>query len=235
MSLARRISSLEKRLGYRFRDKKLLARALTHASARSDRSGVADNERMEFLGDRVLGLTVAAMLYETFPNATEGELARRFNRLVRRETCAEVARSLDVGSYLILSEGEAENGGRNKETIIADAIEALLGAVFEEAGYRRASDIVRELWGDRLMALPQIAADPKSALQEWAQGQGLPLPDYVEKSRTGPDHAPVFVVEVRIEGREPATGQGSSKRQAEKAAASALLLREGVLHRSSLQ
>lgn len=233
MTGTRRTASLEKRLGYRFKDRKLLSRALTHASVRSDRSAAVDNERLEFLGDRVLGLTVAAMLYEAFPLATEGELARRFNRLVRRETCAEVARNLELGQYLILSESEEDNGGREKETIIADAIEAVLGAAFQDAGYDRASEMVRTLWGDRLMALPQIAADPKSALQEWAQGQGLPLPNYVEMSRTGPDHAPIFVTEVRIKGREPARGEGSSKRTAEKAAASELLLREGVLHRST--
>ena len=140
MTGRRRISGIEKRLGYRFKDRKLLAQALTHASVRSDKSRAADNERLEFLGDRVLGLTVSAMLYEAFPKATEGELARRFNRLVRRETCAEVARSLDLGSYLFLGEGEEENGGREKETIISDAIEAVLGAIFLEAGYERASE-----------------------------------------------------------------------------------------------
>jgi ribonuclease-3 len=227
------LAALERQLGYRFKDRKLLSCALTHASVRSDRSALADNERLEFLGDRVLGLTVSAMIYETFPSATEGEMARRFNRLVRREACADVARSLNLGDVLILSESEAENGGRQKETIIADAMEAVLGAIFLEAGYEQANDTVRALWGAQLMALPQIAADPKSALQEWAQGQGLPLPQYIEMSRTGPDHAPVFVSEVRIQGREPARGEGSSKRAAEKAAAGALLLREGVLHKSA--
>lgn len=231
MTGARRTAGFEKRLGYRFSDRKLFACALTHASVRSDRNAAPDNERLEFLGDRVLGLTVATMIYEAFPNATEGELARRFNRLVRRETCAEVARRLDLGQVLILGESEADNGGRQKETIIADAIEAVLGAIFLEAGYARASEIVRRLWGDPLMALPQIATDPKSALQEWAQGQGLPLPNYTELSRTGPDHAPVFVSEVRISGRDPARGEGSSKRAAEMAAASTLLLREGVQHK----
>lgn len=229
MSGTRRTASFEKRLGYRFKDRKLLDRALTHASVRSDRSAEHDNERLEFLGDRVLGLTVASMLYEAFSKATEGELARRFNRLVRRETCAEVARGIELGQCLILSESEADNGGRDKETIIADAIEAVLGAVFLEAGYGPASEIVRKFWGEKLMSLPQIAADPKSALQEWAQGRGLPLPTYTEMSRTGPDHAPVFLAEVRIKGRDPARGEGSSKRAAEQAAASALLLREGVV------
>lgn len=232
MSGSRRSASIESRLGYRFKDRTLLARALTHASVRSDRTSRSDNERLEFLGDRVLGLTIAAMLYEAFPDANEGELARCFNRLVRRETCAEVARSLELGAHLILSESEDDNGGRDKETIVADAMEALLGAVFLEAGYGPANELVRRLWGNRLMALPQIAADPKSALQEWAQGQGLPLPSYVEKARSGPDHAPVFVSEVRIAGRAPAEGKGPSKRAAEMAAATNLLLREGVMDKN---
>ena len=223
----RKFSELEKALGYKFKDQELLARALTHASTRAGGTR-NDNERLEFLGDRVLGLAIAELLLEAYPAAAEGELARRFNRLVKGETCAAVARGLELGRHLILSESEASSGGRDKETILADAMEALLGAVFEEAGFDKSRNVVKSLWQDRIEVLPHVAADPKSALQEWAQGHGLELPRYVEVARTGPDHAPHFVSEVRIAGRKPARGEGASKRAAEQAAASALLSREGV-------
>lgn len=188
-----------------------------------------DNERLEFIGDRVLGLVIVELLIEAFPGDSEGDLARRYNRLVRGETCAAVARSIDLGEHLILSDSEAGSGGRGKETILADAIEALLGAVFLDGGFDKARAVVRSLWQSQSEDLPaSAAADAKSALQEWAQGQGLALPRYVELARTGPDHAPTFTAEVRINGRDPAQGQGASKRAAEQAAASALLAREGV-------
>jgi len=219
---------LETALGYKFRDKGVLERALTHSSARSDRRSAEDNERLEFLGDRVLGLAIAELLVEMDPAATEGDLARRFNRLVRRDTCARVARSLNLGSIMTLSPSEAESGGRDKETILADAAEALLAAIFLEAGYEVVRDIVRRCWGPLLEALPESVTDAKSTLQEWAQGQGLALPQYVQIGRKGPDHAPLFTTEVRIAGREPAMGTGANKRAAEQAAATALLEREGV-------
>ena len=192
-----------------------------------------DNERLEFVGDRVLGLAIAAALIEAFPLATEGELARRYNRLVRGETCARVARELNLGTYLILSESEAGSGGREKSTILADAIEALLGAILIESGFDKANAVVRRLWLSRLEELPQVSADPKSALQEWAQGMGLSLPEYIEIARKGPDHAPRFTAEVRIRGKSPARGEGASKRAAEQAAASELLTREGVMGKPS--
>lgn len=212
--------------GHVFRDFGLMQRALTHSSARG---ASFDNERLEFLGDRVLGLAIAEVLGEAHPAASEGDLARGYNRLVRGQTCACVARDIGLGAYLILSESEAESGGRNKETILADAIEALLGAIFLEAGFDKARSAVRHLWQSHLAVVPQNAADAKSALQEWAQGRGLALPEYVEIARTGPDHAPLFTSEVRITGMRPARGEGASKRAAEQAAASALLAREGVI------
>jgi ribonuclease-3 len=225
----RKLKDLEARIGYKFRDRALLKRALTHASLRRGFSrDNADNERLEFLGDRVLGLAIAEMLNEAFPTAREGDLARRFNRLVRGETCADVARELKLGPCLYLSGSEADSGGRDKDTILAGACEALLGAIFLEAGYDKARDIVRAHWASRLERTPTEAADAKSLLQEWAQGQGLELPSYTEVAREGPDHAPRFTAEVRIKGRRPARGQGASKRAAEQAAASALLSREGV-------
>jgi ribonuclease-3 len=222
-------ASLEKALGYRFKGRPLLRRALTHASVRSQRDRSDDNERLEFLGDRVLALAIAELLVELDPNATEGELARRFNRLVRREACARVARDIGLGAVLILSTSEADSGGRDKDTILADACEALLGALFVEAGFEVARATVRKLWTPLVDGAPTaVAADPKSALQEWAQGQGLPLPEYVEVGRDGPDHAPRFTAEVRVGRHSPAQGVGASKRAAEQAAATALLRGKGV-------
>jgi len=229
----RKLKDLEARLGYAFKDRTLLKKALTHASVRQASIKRRDNERLEFLGDRVLGLAVAELLSEVYPTASEGDLARLYNRLVRGGTCAEVARALDLGAALVLSESEAGSGGREKETILADASEALLGAIFLEAGYEKAREIVRAHWGIKLQGTPAEAADAKSALQEWAQGQGLDLPQYVEVDRQGPDHRPRFTAEVRIKGRKPARGEGASKRAAEQAAASALLAREGVWKRAN--
>jgi ribonuclease-3 len=225
---ARKTSDLEKRFGYLFKDRALFKRALTHASVRSNRTATPDNERLEFIGDRVLGLVVAEMLHEALPSASEGELARRYNRLVRGVACAKVARQLGLGAHLVLSESEDESGGREKETILADAMEALLGALFVEAGFDTARTVVRSLWSNQFEELADMPSDPKSALQEWAQAQGLELPEYAEVSRSGPDHAPKFVAEVQITGRKPARGEGTTKRQAEQAAARALLAREGV-------
>ena len=228
MAAVRKLKELEGRLGYAFEDRALLKKALTHASVRQASAKRRDNERLEFLGDRVLGLAVAELLSELYPAANEGQLARLYNRLVRGGTCAEVARSLDLGPSLVLSESEASSGGRDKETILADACEALLGAIFLEAGYDKAREVVRKHWGARLDGSPAETADAKSALQEWAQGQGLDLPQYEEVAREGPDHAPRFTAEVRIKGKKPARGEGASKRAAEQAAATALLAREGV-------
>jgi len=225
----RKYKDLEKSLGHRFKSQALLEVALTHASMRGGKGKCSDNERLEFIGDRVLGLAVAELLNDHFPTATEGELARRYNRLVRGETCAKVARALGLGPHLILSDSEAGSGGRTKNTILADAIEALLGAIFLDAGFDAARGSVRRLWENQSDELNTTARpDAKSALQEWAQGQGLALPQYVEIARKGPDHAPRFTSEVRIAGKAPARGEGASKRSAEQAAARALLEREGV-------
>lgn len=228
MARARSTKGLETALGYTFQDRATLERALTHASTRTERSTPQDNERLEFLGDRVLGLTIAELLVEMDPLASEGALARRFNRLVRRETCAKVGRSLQLGAALRLSASEEDSGGRDKDTILADAVEALLAAIFVEGGYDVVKDVVRGIWRPMLEALPESVTDAKSALQEWAQGQGLALPEYVQISRSGLDHAPVFTTEVRIAGRAPIRGTGASKRVAEQNAATALLAREGV-------
>lgn len=218
---------VEGRIGYRFRNPEFLVEALTHASARTPARGF-DNQRLEFLGDRVLGLAVAELLFEHFPDAREGQLARRFNALVHTKSCARVARDLDLGSALILDAGEAAAGGRRKESILADACEALLGAIFLDGGFEAARNVARMLWTPHLDAAAPPQIDAKTALQEWAQARKLTLPHYATLKSEGPDHAPSFTVEARIEGLEPARGQGATKKTAEQAAAAALLMREGV-------
>jgi ribonuclease-3 len=221
-------SKLAEKLGHAFARPELLQRALTHSSARARGPKTHDYERLEFLGDRVLGLVVAELLIEKFPDAREGDLARRFNRLVRKETCAEVADGLDLGAFVIMSASEAQSGGRGKQTILGDACEAVLGAVFQDAGYDAARAIIRRLWSGRIDGGAPPLRDAKSALQEWAQGRGLALPEYSETAREGPDHAPRFTTRVELEGIEPAHGEGASKRDAEQSAATAMLVREGV-------
>jgi len=216
------------RLGYAFKDRSLVELALTHASARPSLKPNEDNERLEFLGDRVLGLAVAELLTASFPDASEGELARRFNRLVRAERCGEIAQRWELGKLIVMSGGEAESGGRGKKTILANACEAVLGAIFLDSGYAEARDVVHRFWADELGDLDLGVPDAKSILQEWAQGRHLPLPRYIDVSREGPDHKPRFTTEVHIDGVAPERGEGANKRAAEQAAALAMLLREGV-------
>ncbi len=230
MPRSKSIKPLEDVLGYSFKDEALRDRALTHASVQPTKknAGSVDNERLEFLGDRVLGLAIAEYLSATYPTANEGELARHYNRLVRGRTCALVGREIDIGAHLMLSESEDNSGGRDKDTIIADAVEAVLAVVFLESGFEVARDVVLRLWQGHVDSLPDATPDAKSALQEWAQGKGRALPNYNELKREGPDHAPKFKSEVRIENADPAIGEGASKRSAEQAAARAFLYREGV-------
>lgn len=217
---------LLQKLGYRFKKPQLLDEALTHVSAPN--SGGQSYQRLEFLGDRVLGLAIAEMLYETFPGAPEGELSRRLAELVRRESCAEIAVAWDVGPYLKLGAGEAHSGERRNPTILADVCEAIIGAVFLDGGYESAKDLVQRSFKELVAAPRRPLRDPKSALQEWAQGRGLPPPTYTVVEQTGPDHAPKFRVMVKVKGGESDFGLGTSKRIAEQAAARSLLLREGV-------
>ncbi len=217
--------ALARRLGHEFRDSSLLDRALTHASLSSGRD--ATYERLEFIGDRVLGLAVAHMLMDAFPQASEGELSPRLNQLVRRETCAEVADELDIGRDIRMSEGEALSGGRRKAAILADVIEALIGAVFLDAGYAAAAAVVDRHWRPHMLRPAIRLRDAKTELQEWAHARGL-SPIYRELTRSGPDHDPQFSVAVEIEGHAPSEGQGRSKRRAEQSAAEKFLEREGV-------
>ena len=222
------LTQLFERLGYAFKDRLLIELALTHASARPSLKPNEDNERLEFLGDRVLGLAIAELLTASFPEASEGELARRYNQLVRAETCAEIAQDWELGKLILMSGGEADSGGRGKKTILANACEAVLGAIVIDGGYAAARDIVHRFWAAELSGYGLATPDAKSVLQEWAQGRRLSLPRYIEIAREGPDHAPRFTAEVQIDGVAPERGHGANKRAAEQAAALAMLLREGV-------
>ena len=227
--MARRKPNLDEllnKLGYRFEKPELLDEALTHVSA--PKADGQSYQRLEFLGDRVLGLAIADLLYRTFPGAPEGELSRRLAELVRRESCAEIAIAWDEGPYLKLGAGEAHAGERRNQTILADVCEAIIGAAFMDGGYEAARDLVERAFQPLLEAPRRPLRDPKSALQEWAQGRGLPPPTYSIVEQTGPDHAPRFRVMVKVKGAETEFGLGTSKRIAEQAAARSLLLREGV-------
>jgi ribonuclease III len=219
----------ETRIGYRFKNAVLLEQALTHISALNgarNRSG--SYQRLEFLGDHVLGLVVSDMLFCAFPRADEGELSRRLADLVRKEACADVARAIDIGASIRLGSSESNAGGRSRTAILADVCEALIGAVFIDGGYPAASAMIERLWEQRMRAPARPLRDAKTILQEWAQGRGLPTPSYREVERKGPDHDPEFRVTVALPDREPAEGLGRSKRAAEQAAAAAMLTREGV-------
>jgi ribonuclease III len=219
---------LETRIGYEFADKSLLERALTHISALSGKSRTSSYQRLEFLGDHVLGLIVSDMLFRAFPKADEGELSRRLADLVRKEACADVAREIDLSAAIRLGSSEASAGGRHRTAILADVCEALIGAVFLDGGYAASAGMVERLWGERLRTPARPLRDPKTVLQEWAQARGLPTPSYREISRTGPHHDPEFLVAVNLPEFTPAEGMGRSKRAAEQAAAAAMLSREGV-------
>jgi ribonuclease III len=223
-------SELETRLGYFFRDPQLLKRALTHVSAApSEDERLSSYQRLEFLGDRVLGLVVAEMLFENFPKAQEGELSQRLAHLVRRETCADAARDWGVGPFIRLGVGEAQTGGRKKTAILADVCEALIGSVFLDGGFPAARELVRQAWHSWMLAPQRPLRDAKTALQEWAQARGLAAPAYVVIERSGPQHAPQFLISAQVTGFPPAEARGSSKRLAEQAAAQAFLVREGLL------
>jgi ribonuclease-3 len=224
------IEALERRLSHTFRDRQLLERALTHASVGDGTAKPGrDNERLEFLGDRVLGLLTAERLIQIDPDASEGDLAPRLNALVNRKTCARVARAIALGPALRLSGGETRTGGRDKDSILGDACEALIAALYQDAGLEETRRIFLDIWSAEFedLSAPR-PKDPKTLLQEWAQARGRPVPVYTVVRREGPEHAPLFTVEVRVEGYGGAQGHGSSRQTAEKSAAQALIDREGV-------
>jgi ribonuclease-3 len=221
--MAGRLEALEQALGHRFKRRDVLDEALTHASAAG--SGHPSLERLEFLGDRILSLALAELLFETFPAEAEGELARRHAALARRDTVARVARSLDLGKLIEMAKGEEEAGGRANPTTLGDAMEAVLGALYLDGGFAPARQFVRQAWAPLMGEDLTPPKDAKTALQEWTQGRGLGLPVYSIAQRSGPAHDPRFVVEASIAGHGSAQGEGGSKRIAEQAAAQLLLER----------
>ncbi|WP_293862087.1 ribonuclease III [uncultured Alsobacter sp.] len=224
------LGKLEAAVGHVFADRTLLERALTHISALPGTPADGPHyQRFEFLGDRVLGLVIADMLFRAYPAATEGELSRRLAHLVRRETCAEVAMAWDVPPHVILGLGERQSGLRRKEALLADVCEAILAAVYLDAGFDAARSVIEAAFGPKMAEPGRSVRDAKSALQEWAMGLGLPVPVYREVERSGPDHAPIFRIEACVNGFEPAWAEGRSKRLAEQAAAVAFLEREKVM------
>lgn len=214
---------IETLLGHEFSRPDLLREALTHRSAARRRgSGSASNERLEFMGDRVLGLLVAEWLVERYPDEQEGELGRRLAHLVSQPVLASVAESIGLGGALAVSPGEARAGVKQRATVLADALEAALGALFLDGGLDSARAFVRRAWEQAMAAQSQPPKDAKTALQEWAQKRGLELPDYTIAERSGPPHAPAFTVTVSVDGRS-GTGTAGTKRAAEQLAAEDLL------------
>jgi ribonuclease III len=222
-------AALEERIGHKFADPALLTTAFTHVSAlKSARKRGDSYQRLEFLGDHVLGLIVSDMLYRAFPSADEGELSKRLADLVRKESCAEVAKSLGLVDDIKLGAVGAGAGARLRKSVLGDICEAVIGAVFLDGGYQAAAQFVERNWTERMHKPRRPLRDPKTVLQEWAQGKGLPTPVYREVERTGPHHDPLFRVAVELPGLAPAEGVGGSKRAAEKVAASVMIEREGV-------
>ncbi len=222
------LEELATRLSHRFERKRLLREALTHPSAATD--ATQSYERLEFLGDRVLALIVSDLLMARFPQEAEGALARRLSALVRRETLAKVAADIELGDHLILAKSEQEAGARANPALLANACEAVIGALYLDGGLAAARDFVLPLWTPLLEAEQTPPQDAKTALQEWAQGRGLALPEYLEVRREGPPHEPVFTVEVSVIGQPPTRGEGRSKRLAEQAAAARMLAELGESH-----
>jgi ribonuclease III len=226
------VAALEGRIGYTFRDGALLHRALRHASADAGKARPKGTyERLEFLGDRVLGLLTAEFLFKRWPDATEHELDSHFRVLVDKNACARIAKRIDLGPALQMGGGETRAGLRANDTVLADVIESLLGAAYLDGGLEAARTIFDLGWAEE-MKLPltsHAVSNVKAALQEWAHKLSKPAPAYRIVSQTGSAHAPTFTVEVQVEGYEPLTARGRSRQDAEKAAATALLQREGVI------
>ncbi|MBA4035785.1 MAG: ribonuclease III [Bradyrhizobium sp.] len=223
-------AAIEGRIGYKFSDPALLTTAFTHVSALkpATRHRADSYQRLEFLGDHVLGLIISDMLYRAYPRADEGELSKRLADLVRKESCADVAKSLGLLDDIKLGAVGAGAGARLRKSVLGDICEAVIGAIYLDGGYAAASQFVERNWLERMRKPRRPLRDPKTVLQEWAQSKGLPTPVYREVERTGPHHDPQFRVAVDLPGLAPAEGVGGSKRAAEKLAASAMIEREGV-------
>jgi len=223
-----RLAELEQRLGYVFKDRALLREAMTHGSALDGyKSNRRSYDRLEFLGDRVLALIVADRLLREHADEDEGEIAPRFNTLVNKRACAVAARAAGLGEAAILSASEEGHGGRNKETILADLCEAMIGALYRDAGFEASRAFVERFWGDAFDEANTSARDAKTALQEWTAAHKRAL-SYAVIEQSGPDHAPHFVIEARVEGFDGVRGEGASKRIAQRAAAALFLKAQGV-------
>jgi len=218
------LETLETALGYHFARRDLLVEALTHASA-SDFNGQASLERLEFLGDRVLGLLIAGLLLDRFPLESEGQIAPRHGTLVSHEALVRVAREISLGDYIRVQPGVVNSAGELPASILEDAMEAIIGAIYRDGGLEAARSVVESKWIALLTAAPP--RDAKTELQEWVQARGMPLPEYRTVLSDGPAHLPLFTVEVLVRGAEPELAQGRSKRVAERAAARKLLDRVG--------
>lgn len=222
MKISAELRAFSQRLGHEFARPELLQRALTHGSIST--ATRPDNQRLEFLGDRVLGLTISDALFSADRTATEGQLAPRYNALVKGETCAEIARQIGLGEVLKLGRSEMMSGGRRKEALLADAIEAVIAAVYLDAGFEAARDVVLRHWAELLANVDDDARDAKTALQEWSQAHRMGPPQYVQTARSGPDHAPEFEITVTLDDGRSAIAHGKgTKRSIEQAAATALL------------
>ncbi|MEP1767896.1 MAG: ribonuclease III [Sulfitobacter sp.] len=221
MKLSAELRAFEARLGYEFKTPKLLSEAVTHASMSTPNRD--DNQRLEFLGDRVLGLVMAEALLNLDTKASEGQLAPRFNALVRKEACADVAREIDIGAVLRLGRSEMLSGGRRKQALLGDAMEAVIAAVYVDGGFDAARSLILRLWGKRTTSVKEDARDAKTSLQEWAQARGLEPPAYVLTHRSGPDHAPIFTITAKLSTGETASATAGAKRAAEQDAAALLL------------
>ena len=221
------MDTLAQLLGYEFRDPSLRDLALTHRSLARDRGDV-NNQRLEFLGDAVLGLVIAEMLYRLYPNEDEGDLSKRLVSLVNGEQLATIAISMQLGPHLLLSDGEAEQGGRANPSNLEDACEALLGAVYLDGGIEPVRGLVDRFWRPQAEAMKAPPKDPKTTLQEWAQARSMPLPEYTVISNHGPSHAPHFVIDVVVKGHPSARGEARTKRMAERLAATAMIAQLGI-------
>jgi ribonuclease-3 len=209
---------IETQTGHRARDLALFERALTHSSRSEE-----NYERLEFLGDRILGLAIAAWLYALFPHEPEGKLSRRLNVLVSRATCAEIAREIGLAGQMRLGKQARDDGAFESDNVLGDMVEALIGALWLDAGFDAAQAFVRRAWGDRPTREAKAPLHPKSALQEWAAAGERKPPAYEVVGRSGPQHAPTFVVRVSIKGVGEAEAEGPTKQDAETEAAQALL------------
>ncbi len=219
------LETLESLLGHKFNQQQLLHQSLLHSSmAHSRAARMLSNERLEFLGDRVLGLVVADMLFKRFPEEEEGPLSRRLVALVRRESLAAVGGTIGLKNHIQMSHGEEESGGRDNPGLLADTCEAVIAALYLDGGMAAAENFIQRYWLPLLIEAPEPPKDAKTTLQEWAQKRGLELPVYVEVNRAGPAHAPTFTVEVSVTGLGAKAATGPSKRAAEQVAASALLI-----------